>query len=108
MNTIGDLEARVAYLEDLEAQRRDLSLDARLQGTSYGLGLVHADTQAIRLELSDFRVDVDRRFEAVDRRFDGIDQRLDGIDQRFTEVNQRLDDLGGNVAEMLSRLPVQR
>jgi ABC-type transporter Mla subunit MlaD len=104
MNSVEDLEARIAHLEDLEAQRRDLTLDSRLQATSYGLGLVHADTQAIRSELSDFRVEVDQRFHAVDQRFIEVNERFNAVDQRFIEVNERLDGLGGNLAEVNQRL----
>ncbi|GEM_PF-4693402 len=47
MATLEELETRLARLESLEDQRRDLQVQAGLQAQAYGLSLVHTDTQAI-------------------------------------------------------------
>ncbi|MCB9798508.1 hypothetical protein H6758_02180 [Candidatus Nomurabacteria bacterium] len=41
--------------------------------------------------LSQFKIEVNQRFDGIDQRFNGIDQRLDGMDQRFDGMDQRLD-----------------
>jgi hypothetical protein len=61
--------------------------------------------------LDDFRVDVNRRFDAVDKRFDDfqvdVDRRFDEVDRRFdkvdaelSRVNDRLDSLHRTLLQM--------
>ena len=52
--------------------------------------MVHSLEQS----LGEFRVEVNRRFDAMDRRFDAVDQRFDAMDRRFDTMDRRFDALG--------------
>lgn len=105
------LEARVAELE----QRTAHMLPAEIAGVSYGVSLVHEDTQAIRAELRGVNQRLDRhaaqlggineRLDQHGERLDSIDGRLDQHDQRFDDLDNRLDRHGEMLTEILRRLP---
>lgn len=97
MSRVEELEARVAHLEEVEARRRDVVLDSHLQGTAYGLGLVHADTQVIRAEMAT-RHDVDELRAEMNGR----------VDELRAEMSRRFDELGSALGQLLARLPEQR
>ncbi|GEM_PF-6635355 len=55
MSGVEQLEVRVVRLEEAEARRRDLWLESGLQGQAHGRG--HADTQAIRTDVTELRAE---------------------------------------------------
>ena len=48
--------------------------------------MVHSLEQS----LGEFRVDVNRRFDAVDQRFDAMDRRFDAMDRRFDALGKEM------------------
>ncbi len=103
MSSVEELEARVAQLEELEAQRRDLVLGARAEATAYGLGLVHADTQAIRQDVTELRAEAATRQD-----LDDLSARMatrEDVGDLRAEVTRRFDELGQSMAALLERLP---
>jgi hypothetical protein len=67
------------------------------------------DLQDLRVELSDFKVEVNTRFEAFEHR---MDQRLHDMETRILQAfygyaeatNKRLNQIDGNVAIFINRL----
>ncbi|MCC5576187.1 hypothetical protein IMZ11_11135 [Microtetraspora sp. AC03309] len=106
------LEERVAAVEDavVRAQYTADAANLAVSGiwremTDFRRETVRRfDAVDLRLDAVDARFDtvderfdaVDARFQAVDERFKSVDERFDGVDRRFDAMDVRLDRLEGN------------
>ena len=113
------LEERVAYLEgrfgdhvgafdDLRSGLSETRTDVRdgLAGVRGEIGELRAESRnslaAVRGEIGDqrtesrnglteFRQDMNHRFERVDHRFERVDRRFEAVDGRFVALDQKID-----------------
>jgi chromosome segregation ATPase len=93
------LEARVS---ELEHQVR-YTLPTKIDAVSYGVSLVHADTQAIRADLDELRAGQARQGTQLERHSAMLDQH----GQQLERMNQRLDGHGQQLERMNERLERQ-
>jgi hypothetical protein len=75
----------MASLEVTQSEMQELrhGVRAGLGAHSMALGLVYEDTQAIKAELHDFRVETRERFTGIEERFTAVEATLAEILRRL-------------------------
>jgi tetrahydromethanopterin S-methyltransferase subunit G len=58
---------------------------------SNNVNATNIDTGLILQEISQLRLDMNKRFEQVDKRFEQVDKRFEQVDRRFEQVNKRFE-----------------
>ena len=62
----------------------------------------------LKVDLKEFRGDVDRRFEQVDKRFDAMksdsDKRFEQVDKRFEQVDKRFEQMIASIDRLGDKL----
>jgi len=50
-------------------------------------------------KITDFKKDVDKRFEQVERRFEQVDKRFEQVDKRFEQVDKRFEQVDEKITD---------
>ena len=67
--------------------------DARFDLLQVQIDEIRRNQELDRLNMRDFKEDVDRRFSEVDKRFEQVDKRFDQVDKKFEQVIASIDKL---------------
>ncbi len=65
--------------------------DARFDLLQVQIDEIRRNQELDRLNMRDFKEDVDRRFSEVDKRFEQVDKRFEQVDKRFEQVDKRFE-----------------
>ena len=81
------------YFPMAKAKKKETEFDKLSAQMERGFSSVADDVGVLRMELTNFRKEVNDKFKDVDNRFDDVDEQLRAIRSDIADIHRRLDRL---------------